>query len=79
MTALSPQTNYETRRTPVSRGNLKLSGCRVWLTTDGKAVGVTNNYAQPNDARVIAANKVFGEGEAASVELDVAKPGPWQG
>lgn len=49
------------------------------VANDGKAVGVTNNYVKPSDACVIAATKVFGEGETASVEFDVAKPGPWQG
>jgi azurin len=43
------------------------------VASDGIAAGLPNDYLKPGDARVIAATKVIGGGETASVSFDVAK------
>jgi azurin len=43
------------------------------VASDGIAAGLPNDYLKPGDARVIAATKVIGGGESASVSFDVAK------
>lgn len=43
------------------------------IASDGIAAGLPNDYLKPGDARVIAATKVIGGGESASVSFDVAK------
>ncbi|MGC3986931.1 MAG: azurin [Pseudorhodoferax sp.] len=43
------------------------------VASDGIAAGLPNEYLKPGDARVIAATKVIGGGESASVSFDVAK------
>lgn len=43
------------------------------VASDGIAAGLPNDYLKPGDARVIAATKIIGGGESASVSFDVAK------
>ena len=43
------------------------------VATDGVAAGVDKDYLKPGDARVIAATKLLGGGESASIEVPVAK------
>lgn len=43
------------------------------IASDGIAAGLPNDYLKPGDARVIAATKLIGGGESASVSFDVAK------
>ncbi|CAN7652708.1 azurin [Pseudorhodoferax sp. LjRoot39] len=43
------------------------------VASDGIAAGLPNDYLKAGDARVIAATKIIGGGESASVSFDVAK------
>lgn len=43
---------------------------------DGIAAGLSNDYLQPQDSRVIAHTAMIGGGESASVEVSVAKLTP---
>lgn len=43
------------------------------VAADGIPAGLANDYLKPGDARVIAATKIIGGGESASVSFDVAK------
>ncbi|RYY77174.1 MAG: azurin [Gammaproteobacteria bacterium] len=43
------------------------------VATDGVAAGVDKNYLKEGDARIIAASKLVGGGESATVDIPVAK------
>lgn len=43
------------------------------IATDGISAGAAKDFVKPGDTRVIAATKVIGGGESASVSFDVAK------
>lgn len=43
------------------------------INADGMKAGVEQNYVKPGDSRVIAASKVVGGGESATVTISVAK------
>ena len=43
------------------------------IATDGMAAGIENNYLKVGDTRVIAATKVVGGGESASVNIPLDK------
>ena len=43
------------------------------INADGMKAGVRQNYVEPGDPRVIAASKVVGGGESATVTIPVAK------